>query len=389
MALSQTAIRRWYLVHKWTSLACTAFLLLLCATGLPLIFHEEIDAATRAPALAEQVKPGPPASYDDVVARALAARPGEVMMFLSRDAEKPILYATTGPRPDARDEEAHILQFDARTGELLKAPPLDEGVMHFLLELHMSLLLGLPGELVLAGVGLVFVTSLVSGAVVYAPFMRKLAFATVRMGKSPRIKWLDAHNMTGIVALVWLTVVGATGVITALSTPIASLWQMDQLARMTAPYKSAPPIRRLGSVDAAVAAAKAAAPGTSLSFVAWPGSFFSSKHHYAVFLAGDTPLTRRLVKPALVDAETGRLTDIQEMPLYVKAVFLSQPLHFGDYGGLPLKIIWALLDLAAIVVLASGLYLWLGRRRAPIERRLAELACGGADDARGLPQAAE
>jgi len=42
---------------------------------------------------------------------------------------------------------------------------------------------------------------------------------------------------------------------------------------------------------------------------------------------------------------------------------VSQPLHFGDYGGLPLKIIWALLDIVTIVVLGSGLYLWLDRRQ--------------------------
>ena len=36
-------IRLWYLIHKWTSLVCTIFLLMLCITGLPLIFHEEID----------------------------------------------------------------------------------------------------------------------------------------------------------------------------------------------------------------------------------------------------------------------------------------------------------------------------------------------------------
>jgi uncharacterized iron-regulated membrane protein len=41
----------------------------------------------------------------------------------------------------------------------------------------------------------------------------------------------------------------------------------------------------------------------------------------------------------------------------MSALLLSQPLHFGDYGGLPLKIIWALLDIATIIVLASGLYL--------------------------------
>jgi uncharacterized iron-regulated membrane protein len=52
---------------------------------------------------------------------------------------------------------------------------------------------------------------------------------------------------------------------------------------------------------------------------------------------------------------------------------VSQPLHFGDYGGMPMKIIWGLLDAITIVVLGSGLYLWLARRRTPFEARLAEL----------------
>ena len=36
-------IRRWSWIHKWTSLISMVFLLLLCITGLPLIFHHEID----------------------------------------------------------------------------------------------------------------------------------------------------------------------------------------------------------------------------------------------------------------------------------------------------------------------------------------------------------
>ena len=31
------------MVHTWSSLISTLFLLLLCITGLPLIFHHEID----------------------------------------------------------------------------------------------------------------------------------------------------------------------------------------------------------------------------------------------------------------------------------------------------------------------------------------------------------
>jgi len=61
----------------------------------------------------------------------------------------------------------------------------------------------------------------------------------------------------------------------------------------------------------------------------------------------------------------------------MKALQLSQPLHFGDYGGLPLKLLWAALTSFTIVVLGSGLYLWLGRRRSPLSDRVAEVTSGG------------
>ena len=65
----------------------------------------------------------------------------------------------------------------------------------------------------------------------------------------------------------------------------------------------------------------------------------------------------------MVDASTGKFTDSRALPWYVSALLLSQPLHFGDYGGMPLKILWALLDILTIVVLVTGLYLWAVRAR--------------------------
>ncbi|WP_170065864.1 hypothetical protein [Novosphingobium guangzhouense] len=38
-----STIRARYPVHKWTSFACTVFPPMLCFSGLPLIFHDEID----------------------------------------------------------------------------------------------------------------------------------------------------------------------------------------------------------------------------------------------------------------------------------------------------------------------------------------------------------
>jgi uncharacterized iron-regulated membrane protein len=372
--MTARALRTWYLVHKWTSLISTVFLLLLCLTGLPLIFHEEIEHYFEDhPQLRPLTADSPLIDYDKVTAGALAARPGEVVRFILFDPEEPLGWVITAPGLVPPPLDAHSQQFDTRTGELFAPEPPDEGFMNLMLRLHTDLFFGLPGYLFLGFMGLLLVASLVSGVVVYTPFMRKLKFATVRSGRSSRLKWLDLHNVLGIVTLAWVSVVGITGVINTLSMPIISLWQNGQLAEMTAPYKDAPPLERLGSLQKALETARNAAPDMQPSFVAFPGTQFSSQHHYAVFMRGTTPLTARLLKPALVDAGTGELTDMREMPLYVKTLLVSQPLHFGDYGGLPLKIIWALLDLITIVILGSGLYLWLGRRKVPLEKRLAEI----------------
>lgn len=382
--MQRSTIRIWILIHKWTSIICTTFLLMLCATGLPLIFHDEIDGLTEdAPQFG---MPGIGSSSDApglrplnvMLAKALAARPGEVPVFMAFDNDQPSMTITTAPRPDSPAEDMTIQLFDRSTGQTTGAVD-ESGVMHFLLQLHTDMFLGLPGMLFLGAMGLLFVIAIVSGVVLYAPFMRKLDFGSLRASRSRIIKWLDYHNLLGIVALAWMTVVGATGVINSLATPIFKYWQMTELASMTNAYagKGAVSPERYGSIDQAMAAARREIPGNNPQFIAFPGGAFSSQHHYAVFFQGDSPLTERLLTSALIDAETGRFTDARPMPWYVKALALSQPLHFGDYGGLPLKILWAILTLFTIIILSSGLYLWLGKRRSSTDALVREVQSGG------------
>lgn len=370
-------------MHKWTSLVCTVFLLMLCITGLPLIFHDEIDWLTEeAPSYG---MPGVASSgtapgllpLDTMLARALAARPGEVPVFMAFDNDQPSMTITTAPRPDSPATDMTIQLFDRSTGERMGQAD-EAGIMHFLLQLHTDMFLGLPGMLFLGLMGMLFIAAIVSGVVLYAPFMRKLAFGTLRTSRSSRLKWLDYHNLLGIVALAWATVVGLTGVINALATPIMDLWQRDQLAQMTREYagKEALPPARYGSLDKAMAQARKVLPGNNPQFIAFPGGSFSSRHHYAVFFQGDTPLTERLLTPALIDAETGAFTDARPMPWYNQALSLSRPLHFGDYGGLPLKLLWATLTIFTIIVLITGIYLWLGRR-ASVDAPVREVESGG------------
>lgn len=367
MTLKSTKV--WYLIHKWTSLVCMAFLLLLCITGLPLIFHHEIDHA-----LGYSVDPpelpdtGARADVDSIVADAAARRPGEAVQFLVGDPDEPeFWFIRLGETVDAPEASAFFI-YDARTGAFLHEYPLGQGVMNVVFRLHYDLFAGLPGTLFLGAMGLVFVFSLISGVVLYAPYMGKLRFGTVRRARSSRIKWLDLHNLLGIATFVWLFVVGLTGVINTLAIPIFGHWQSTQLAEMIASQgDGSSPSAEAPSVQSALDAARAAMPETELSFMAFPGNGFASPRHFVAFMQGTTAWTSKLLKPVLIDAHTAEVVDHRDLPWYATALLLSQPLHFGDYGGLPLKILWAVLDIIAIFVLGSGLYLWIKRRNMSFE----------------------
>jgi uncharacterized iron-regulated membrane protein len=359
------SIKRWFWWHKWTSLICTLFLLLLCLTGLPLIFHEEIEQLTEKKKAAVDLSlPAKPLA--ELVTTAKQRFPGKVEKLLYWDEENPgMVSVTVGDSPMSDYETDKYVLLNSRTGKIEDTPAVQEGFMYIMFRLHVDMFAGIGGKLFMGLMGLLFVVAIISGIMLYGPIMKKFNFGMIRTEKSNRLKWLDMHNLLGIVTLTWAMVVGLTGVINTLSDVVFLMWQKGQLAEMTAPYKNAKPLSgKLSSLDSAVMITQAKEPTMVPYIVAFPGTMYASKHHYAVFVKGNTPLTERLIKPALIDAKTGKLTDMRDMPFFVNALFISQPLHFGDYGGMPLKVIWAIFDIATILVLISGLWLWFARLKS-------------------------
>jgi uncharacterized iron-regulated membrane protein len=364
MSMNSRKIKTWAWVHKWSSLVCTVFMLLLCLTGLPLIFHHEIGHLLGTEVEAPKMPAGTPrVSLDRVLEVARAQHPDRVVQFASQpEDDDGLWFVTLTPTPAPTDDFKSVA-VDARTGVILAQPKFDEGFMYVMFKLHVDLFAGLPGKLFLGFMGFLLLVAIVSGVVLYSPFMRKLDFGTVRREKRPRLKWLDLHNLLGIVTLVWLFVVGATGMINTWADLVIKYWQYDQLTTLLAPYKNEPvvAVSERGSVQRSYEAAMQQAPGNRLSFIAFPGTSFSSPHHTTFFLQGKEPFTSKLLQPVLVDAKTAQVTAAPKLPWYLTALLVSQPLHFGDYGGMPMQILWALLDIATIIVLGSGLYLWLKR----------------------------
>ena len=364
--MKSTTIRRWSFIHTWTSLICTLFLLMLAITGLPLVFHHEIEHLLGdEPQFRDMPANTPQLDLQQLVQAAQAHRPGEVVQYFGWDEDDPHgVFAITAATADTEPNLSHTFMLDNRTGEAMEMPSANSGFMMVMLRLHVDMYAGLPGKLLLAFMGLLFVLAIVSGVVLYSPFMRKLSFGTVRNQKSTRTRWLDLHNLIGVVTLTWALVVGVTGVISACADLLISAWRTESLTALIEPYRDAPPLTQRAPATRLLDIAHGAAPGMTPDFIAFPGTRFSSEHHYAVFMKGGTHLTSHLLTPVLIDATTLDVTAVVERPWYMDAMGLSQPLHFGDYGGMPMQILWAALDVLTIIVLSSGVYLWWVRRRA-------------------------
>ena len=119
-------LKTWTWVHKWSSLVCTVFMLLLCLTGLPLIFHHEIGhllgTEVEAPPMPADT---PRVSLDQVLEVARAQHPDRVVQFVSQPEDSQDLwFVTMTPTPAATDDFRSIA-IDARSATGLPVASFD------------------------------------------------------------------------------------------------------------------------------------------------------------------------------------------------------------------------------------------------------------------------
>lgn len=363
-------IKTWYAVHKWTSLICSIFLLLMCITGLPLIFLQEINALPN-----EYHQPVPklssnnyPSRTDQMVAAIQKNYPDKKIHYVHFEEEKKGTIFGLIPSDAEGNHGSHTLIFNTSTAQVSEeVKPVARQGLDFLegvKGLHYNLLAGAAGEFILAVMSLLFLVALLSGMVLYGPFSKMLPFGSIRKHGVPRHKWMDLHKLLGVVVLIWITVVTFTGILHTMRYPIYHLWSKPVIDAALLSYQGKPLPQKFISLQKVVSMVHRKLPGSRVDMIIYPGVLGNaSPYHYYVWTQGKTPVTQHLYTPVLVDAATGQLTAVVERPWYASVVGLAYPLHLGNYGGLPLKILWALLDLLSIGMLASGIYGWLIREK--------------------------
>lgn len=372
-------IKTYKQVHTWTGLLSGLALFVAFYAGAITMFKEPIARWSAPQASLQTTLPQLPALIDQV----MAAHPAAARAFVVELAADPSGAAAlhwqepgaagkppgAGTTFSARQETDGTLQVDAVR---------QSRIGQFVDELHRTA--GLPtdlesGVLVMAVISGLYALALVSGVVVLWPTLIKDFFA-LRWGANLKRLWLDAHNVIGIVSLPFHVTMALSAMVFGLHDPIYAVQDRlvydGQLARM---YEESSPMREARAGEGAramlpvadlLARVREQEPGVTPLRLTY--------RHYGqtgatVWLQGrdDRQFMR---KPEggflLVSAETGQVLNREYGPGgqgWMRWVTGFFALHFGSYGGEPVRWGYFVLGLAGAFLFYTGNLLWIESRR--------------------------
>jgi len=98
------------------------FLLVICITGLPLVFAEEINNWLEPHTYAQLPANTPAVDVDRLTQTARKRFPGEIISSIFLDDEEPQIVVSLAPSRaaiEADPKQEHFIRFDSRTGAVL------------------------------------------------------------------------------------------------------------------------------------------------------------------------------------------------------------------------------------------------------------------------------
>lgn len=230
--------------------------------------------------------------------------------------------------------------------------------------------------------GVALLSSLVSGLLSH-PRIFKDAFA-LRWGGSKRLQEADLHNRLSVWGLPFHIAVSLTGALLGLSTLIVGV-----LAYAAYDGDSGKAFATLLGPRATEDETAAAVPDIAAMIRhvqrEKPDAIFVSVHVQHVAKTGQvvnlgmrTPGHLALSNAYYFKGDGTPLGDggLETGSLGPQILGALQPLHFGWFGGMPVKLAYGLLGVALTIVTHSGVAIWLARRATRGVQRHAGSECG-------------
>ena len=360
-----------YRLHRWISVVCAAFFLLLILTGLPLLFNGDVarwNALEERPSFAEVASRVLWAGAEAGLEKIERERPGSRVQSIAAYPERGLLVYRLARADGARGGRGgSALAYAPQDGALVpwqgggvKSPALASfmGWMH---HLHLRLAMGEGGMIFLGVMCFLSFLSLLGGVLLYPSFMKRRLFGGMRGGTSAG-SFFDWHIFLGILTAVWASLLTLSGVAIVIYMLGYNSYAEDVMASVPQ-RESAPPAI------------------TFAEMIAYAEEHFPAREIlYLDAAEGSTPAAL-----TLADAERSQMFRGQDVyllrtaggeiesftkPLPRWLVFCDavRDLHLHNHSTMFLKIIWAVLDLLCAAVIVTGFCGWLQRSRRKKER---------------------
>jgi len=353
-------------LHLYTGLLAGLLLSVTGVTGSLLVFSHEIDSLLY-PTLFHARTPIKPASLDspqsvlDLVTR---VRPGVTIQSLvpPRDA---------GDTYELRLKGDRRLYVDPYTGQILGERRALAHPLGFVFSLHTKLLSGENGETAVGVGGVLLLLLGATGVVLWWPSKKGVrAGFTIRWGANWKRVNFDVHRVSGATMALLLCLVALTGAAMVWSEQVTG-WAY-QVAGIPAPRKPGSTVRKGASplsLDELQAQAEAALPGGVFTRIT-----LASKPAAPVMFRKKLPqeLHPNGTSFVYLDQYTGKVLQV-ENALHARAptrlLNLRYPLHIGQFGGWPMRVLYMLVGLTPLTLFTTGCLMWWNRVWVPKRRR--------------------
>lgn len=224
----------------------------------------------------------------------------------------------------------------------------------WLLYLHFSLLSGKTGAQIILVIGCLFFISLLTGIWIYRKSISKvLAFRLKPEWHNRKRRWRNLHRIIGVWALLFNLLIVITGVLIEL--------------KVVAARKKLLPVAFTGAAaipyDRLLAKAQEQLPQLTVMGIRVPQKAGDPVRYLGH--TGGGALLGEYSSSVNFDAATGavqKTVDIRNAAFSQRFDAAIAPLHFGNYGGIPVKIIYCLFALAPGLLSVSGFLIWYRRK---------------------------
>ena len=358
-------------VHQWTGLYVGIVIAALSITGAVAVFIPEIDSfLERKYELSETGDSYVP--MNGVITQVQLDNPGfRVLGAMPPAKATDPLILDIFQDAGAKDSQRIQVFINPYTGAILGQKSHTDSLSNYLRQIHVRLMDAWWGRQIvgLAGVGLLILC--ITGLLIYGQFMKNQVFGAIRQ-KNLRILMADWHKMVGIAALLFNLMIAGTGAWLGLQPILIKAFNIEAPNSFVRTEKISSPetdIDQAYDFWQALEVAKSQIPQFTVTQI-----IPSKNGSNTIELKGDAghlPFEPHISKVVL-DKKTLEILhvyDIRKQAFSDKFYYMQEGLHFGRFGGIFLKIAYALLAITSGVLSITGFFIYLIRKKKTAEEK--------------------